>query len=224
MSKDSELKKVVLEELSWEPSVDAAHIGVTARDGVITLFGHVDNYRHKDGAEKAASRVKGVRAVVEEIEVKLPYDVKRSDEDIAAAAIDRLGWNSSIPDGAIEAKVEKGWVTLSGMVDWHFEKAEAERDIRALSGVIGVSNKVLVKPTVSASSVKDDIEQALRRSWYCDPDTIQVNAVGGKIKLTGTVTTWNARRLAGTTAWSAPGATSVDNAINVSNRPQSPLA
>jgi osmotically-inducible protein OsmY len=144
--------------------------------------------------------------VVEEIEVKLPYDVKRSDEDIAAAAIDRLGWNSSIPDGAIEAKVEKGWVTLSGMVDWHFEKVEAERDIRALSGVIGVSNKVLVKPTVSASSVKDDIEQALRRSWYCDPDTIQVNAVGGKIKLTGTVTTWNARRLAGTTAWSAPGA------------------
>jgi osmotically-inducible protein OsmY len=113
MSKDSELKKVVLDELSWEPSVDAAHIGVTAKDGVITLTGHVDNYSNKAGAEKAASRVKGVKAVVEEIEVKLPYDVKRSDEDIAAAAIDRLGWNSSIPDGAIQVKVEKGWVTLS---------------------------------------------------------------------------------------------------------------
>ena len=105
MSKDSELKKVVLEELSWEPSVDAAHIGVTAKDGVITLTGHVDNYSAKSGAEKAASRVKGVKAVAEEIEVKLPYDVKRSDDDIAAAAVDRLGWNSSIPDGAIQVKV-----------------------------------------------------------------------------------------------------------------------
>jgi osmotically-inducible protein OsmY len=217
ISKDSELKKVVLDELSWEPSVDAAHIGVTAKDGVITLTGHVDNYSNKAGAEKAGSRVKGVKAVVEEIELKLPYDVKRSDEDIAAAAIDRLGWNSTIPNGAIQVKVEKGWVTLSGTVDWHFEKEAAEQDIRALSGVIGVSNQVLVKPTVSASSVKDDIEQALRRSWYYDPDAIQVNAVGGKIKLTGSVTTWNARRLAGMTAWSAPGATSVDNAITVSN-------
>jgi osmotically-inducible protein OsmY len=217
MSKDSELKKVVLEELNWEPSVDAAHIGVTAKDGVITLSGHVDNYSHKDGAERAASRVRGVRAVVEEIDVKLPYDVKRSDEDIAAAAIDRLGWNSSIPDGAIEVKIEKGWVTLSGTVDWHFEKEAAERDIRALSGVVGVSNQVLVKPAVSASKVKDDIEQALRRSWYYDPDTIRVDALGGKIKLTGSVTTWNARQLAGMTAWSAPGATSVDNAINVSD-------
>jgi osmotically-inducible protein OsmY len=215
MTRDSELKKVVLDELSWEPSVDAAHIGVTAKDGVITLTGRVDNYSHKAGAEQAASRVKGVRAVVEEIEVKLPYDVKRSDEDIAAAAIDRLGWNSTIPDGAIQVKVEKGWVTLVGAVDWQFEKEAAEQDIGALSGVVGVSNQVLVKPTVSASSVKDDIEQALHRSWYYDPDSIQVDALGGKIRLTGNVTTWNARRLAGMTAWSAPGATSVDNAITV---------
>jgi osmotically-inducible protein OsmY len=217
MSKDSELKRVVLDELSWEPSVDAAHIGVTAKDGVITLTGHVDNYSNKAGAEKAASRVKGVKAVVEEIEVKLPYDVKRSDEDIAAAAVDRLGWNSTIPNGAVQVKVEKGWITLSGTVDWQFEKSAAELDVRALSGVIGVSNQVLVSPTVSASSVKDDIEQALRRSWYYDPDTIQVNAIGGKIKLTGNVTTWNARRLAGMTAWSAPGASSVDNAITVNS-------
>jgi osmotically-inducible protein OsmY len=217
MSKDSELKRVVLDELSWEPSVDAAHIGVTAKDGVITLTGHVDNYSNKAGAEKAASRVKGVKAVVEEIEVKLPYDVKRSDEDIAAAAVDRLGWNSTIPNGAVQVKVEKGWITLSGTVDWQFEKSAAELDVRALSGVIGVSNQVLVSPTVSASSVKDDIEQALRRSWYYDPDTIQVNAIGGKIKLTGNVTTWNARRLAGMTAWSAPGASSVDNGITVNS-------
>ena len=217
MATDSDLKKAVLDELSWEPSVDAAHIGVTANAGVITLTGHVANYTHKLGAEKAASRVRGVKAVAEEIEVKLPYAMKRSDEDIALAAIDRIGWNSTIPDNAIQVKVEKGWVTLAGTVDWHFEKEEAEQDIRALSGVIGVSNQVLVRPKISASNVKNDIEQALHRSWYYDPDTIQVNAQGGKIKLTGSVTTWNARRLAGSTAWSAPGAISVENAITVSN-------
>ena len=215
MTTDSDLKKAVLDELSWEPSVNAAHIGVTAHAGVVTLTGHVENYMHKLAAEKAASRVKGVKAVAEEIEVKLPYGIKRSDEDIAAAAIDRLGWNSTIPNGAIQVKVEKGWVTLTGTVDWHFEKDVAEQDIRALSGVIGVSNQVVVRPTISASHVKDDIEQALHRAWYYDPDTIQVNAQGGKIKLTGNVTTWNARRLAGSTAWSAPGAISVENAITV---------
>jgi len=215
MSTDSDLKRAVLDELRWEPSVDAAHIGVTANAGVVTLTGHVENYSQKLGAERATSRVKGVRAVAEEIEVKLPYDLKRSDEDIAAAAIDRLGWNSNIPDDAIQVKVAQGWVTLNGAVNWHFEKEAAEQDIRALSGVIGVSNLVLVKPTINASNVKNDIEQALHRSWYYDPNTIQVNAEGGKIKLTGNVTTWNARSLAGSTAWSAPGALSVENAITV---------
>jgi osmotically-inducible protein OsmY len=215
MSADSDLKRAVLDELSWEPSVDAAHIGVTANAGVVTLTGHVENYTHKLGAEKAASRVRGVKAVAEEIEVKLPYDIKRGDEDIAAAAIDRLSWNSTIPDNAVQVKVEKGWVTLTGTVNWHFEKEAAEQEIRALSGVVGVSDQVMVRPTINASDVKDDIEQAMHRSWYYDPNTIQVNAQGGKIKLTGKVTTWNARRLAGSTAWSAPGAISVENAITV---------
>ena len=120
-----------------------------------------------------------------------------------------------ITAGAIQVKVEKGWITLTGTVGRHFEKEEAEQDIRAISGVIGVTNQVSVTPRVIASNVKGDIEQALRRSWYYDPDTIQVNALGGKIKLTGTVTTWSARNLAGTTAWSAPGATSVENDITV---------
>ena len=165
MSTDSDLQRAVLDELRWEPSVEAAHIGVTANAGVVTLTRHVQNYSQKLGAEKAASRVKGVKAVAEEIDVKLPYDLKRGDEDIAAAAIDRLGWNSNIPDEAIQVKVTKGWVTLTGAVNWHFEKDAAEQDIRALSGVIGVSNQVLVKPTINASNVKDDIEQALHRSW-----------------------------------------------------------
>jgi len=112
-------------------------------------------------------------------------------------------------------KVQQGWVTLTGNVGWHFEREDAERDIRALSGVIGVSNQVVVKPDLSASNVKRDIEHALHRSWYYDPDTIQVAAHGGKITLSGTVSTWNARRLAGSTAWSAPGATFVENDIIV---------
>jgi len=146
MSSDSDLKKAVLDELSWEPSVNAAHIGVTAHAGVITLTGHVHNYMQKIGVEKAAGRVKGVKAVAEEIEVKLPYDIKRSDEDIAAAAVDRLGWNAAIPIDAIKVKVQTGWVTLTGNVAWHFEKEAAERELRALSGVIGVSNQIVVKP------------------------------------------------------------------------------
>ena len=216
MSKDSELKQAVLDELNWEPSVDAAHIGVTANAGVVTLTGHVDNYTHKYAAEKAVGRVKGVKAVAEEIEVKLPYNVKRGDEDIAAAAIDRLGWNSIVPAGAIQVKVEKGWVTLTGVVGLHFEKAEAEQDIRALSGVVGVSNQVSIRPKAIASNVKDEIEQALLRSSYHDTDTIKVNVLGGEIKLTGVVGSWNARSVAETTAWSAPGATSVENDITVS--------
>ena len=215
MSSDSDLKKAVLDELSWEPSVNAAHIGVTAHAGVITLTGHVHNYMQKIGVEKAAGRVKGVKAVAEEIEVKLPYDIKRSDEDIAAAAVDRLGWNAAIPIDAIKVKVQTGWVTLTGNVAWHFEKEAAERDLRALSGVIGVSNQIVVKPAVDAFNVKKDIEDALHRSWFYDPDTIQVAAQGGKITLTGNASTWDARRMAGSTAWSALGATSVQNDITV---------
>jgi osmotically-inducible protein OsmY len=215
MSADSDLKKAVLDELSWEPSVNAAHIGVTAHAGVITLTGHVESYMNKVGAEKAAGRVRGVKAVAEEIEVKLPHDVKRSDEDIAAAAVDRLGWNSTIPQDAIMVKVQKGWVTLTGAVDWRFEKDAAEEDIRALSGVIGVSNQVLVKPTVDASNVKKDIEDALHRSWFYDPDNIKVTAQGGKITLSGKTSTWDARRMAEVSAWSAPGATAVQNDIAI---------
>lgn len=216
MSSDNELKQAVFDEMRWEPSVEAAHIGVTAKSGVVTLTGHVDTYAQKSDAEKAASRVKGVKAVVENIEVKLPSSYERDDEDIAAAAIDRLGWNSSIPEDAVKVKVEGGWVTLTGEVAWNYEKSAAEGDIRTLMGVTGVSNQILLKPSlISTSDVRNDIERALHRSWYYDPNTIKVAADGGKITLTGTVTTWNARQLAGSAAWSAPGATSVENEISV---------
>ena len=119
MSNDSQLQQAVLAELNWEPSITAAHIGVTAEDGVVTLTGHVDTFIQKHSAEQAAGRVKGVKGVAEEIEVQLPFDKKRTDDEIAAAAIDRLEWDVSIPPDVIKVKVEKGWVTLTGEVNWH---------------------------------------------------------------------------------------------------------
>jgi osmotically-inducible protein OsmY len=213
MSHDSNLKQSVLDELKWEPSIDAAHIGVTAREGVVTLMGHVDSYFQKSAAEKAAGRVKGVKAIAEEIEVKVPFDIKRSDEDIAAAAISRLSWDVSVPKDSIKVKVEKGWVTLTGQVDWHYQREAAELDLRGLHGVVGVSNNTTIKTRVNTGNLSDAIGSALHRSWFYDSDTVSVSADGGKVRLTGTVESWHDREVAESTAWAAPGATAVENNI-----------
>ena len=215
MSQDKELQESVMVELGWEPSVDAVNIGVTANAGVVTLTGHVPSFGQKVAAERAAARVKGVKAVAEEIEVELPHDIKRGDESIAGAAIERLTWDSSFPPDAIKIRVQKGWITLNGEVDWYFQKEAAAQAVRTLIGVVGVSNLIKIKPTRNADDVGQNITRALHRSWFYDPNTIKVSAQGGKIKLTGQVTTWNARELAGKTAWSAPGATFVENDIAV---------
>ena len=202
-------------ELGWEPSVEAAHIGVAVNAGVVTLTGHVQSFPQKIAAERTVARVKGVKAVAEELEVKLPYDIRRGDEDIAGAANERLAWDASVPRDAIDIRVERGWVTLNGEVDWQFQKQAAAQAVRTLIGVVGVSNQIEINPTVNADDVGQNITRALHRSWFYDPNTIKVSSQGGKIKLTGQVTTWNARDLAGKTAWSAPGATSVENDIAV---------
>ena len=215
MSDDKRLKQAVLDELQWEPSVNAAHIGVAAKNGVVTLMGHVENFAEKSAAEKAARRVNDVRAVAEEIEVRLPFNVKHGDEEIASAVANRLQWDSAVPKGAVKAKVEKGWVTLTGEVDWHYQQDAAENDVRGLWGVIGVSNEIAIKPRPNASNIRDNIMVALDRSWF-DPATINVTAQGGKVTLTGTVDSWYERDEAGSTAWAAPGTTSVQNDITVS--------
>jgi osmotically-inducible protein OsmY len=213
MSHDSQLQQAVLSEFNWEPSIDAAHIGVTAQDGVVTLTGHVDNFASKHAAETAARRVKGVLAVAEEIEVRLPVETKRNDQEIAAAAIERLAWDVSVPSNAVQIKVEKGWVTLTGTVDWNFQKEAAADDIRCLLGVVGVSNQTVIKPRVNASNVSDDILHALHRSWFFDPEMVRVSSEGGKIRLSGTVHSPHDRQIAAATAWAAPGATAVENDI-----------
>src|SRR5208283_562133 len=215
MSQDRELQESVMAELGWEPSIEAAHIGVAANAGVVTLTGRVQSFPQKVAAKRAAARVKGVKAVAEDIEVKLPYDIRRGDEDIAGAAIERLAWDASVPSDTIEIRVENGWITLNGEVDWRFQKEAAAQAVRTLIGVIGVSNQIEIKPTVNADDDGQNITRALHRSWFYDPNTIKGSAQGGTIRLTGQVTTWNARDLAGKTAWSAPGATSVENEITV---------
>jgi osmotically-inducible protein OsmY len=217
MLSNTQLQQNVLAELGWEPSLDAGHIGVSVHDGVVTLNGHVNSFWQKFAAEKAAGRVKGVTAVAEELEVRLPFDVKRGDEEIAAAAVNRFSWNSSIPRDAVKVKVQKGAVTLTGSVPWHYQKDAADYDVRGLHGVVSVYNDIKIVPNVDAKVVGDAIEKALHRSWFYDPDTVKVKVKGGAITLTGDVSTWNARDLAAAAAWSAPGATAVENDIRVTS-------
>jgi osmotically-inducible protein OsmY len=214
MSDDKRLKQAVLDELLWEPSVNAAHVGVAAKDGVVTLMGHVESFVEKSAAEKAARRVKDVKAVAEEIEVRLPFNVKRGDEEIASAVVNRLNWDSTLPSGAVKAKVEKGWVTLTGEVEWRFQQEAAESDVRGLWGVIGVSNAMTIGSKPDASNIRDKIMVALDRSWF-DPAAINVFANDGKVKLTGKVKSWREHDEATSAAWAAPGTISVENEISV---------
>jgi osmotically-inducible protein OsmY len=214
MSTDQALKERVLAELTWEPAVTAAHIGVTAQDGVITLSGHVQRFAEKQAAQAAVLRVRGVKAVAEEIEVRLAFDTLRSDDEIARAAIDRLAWDSTLPQDAVKVTVQDGWITLTGEVGWRFEHDAALQDVRRLWGVVGVSNHITLKPRVNVSNLASDIASALHRSWF-DPNGVKVFADGGKVTLSGRVNSWSERDLAGATAWAAPGASSVDNDLQI---------
>jgi osmotically-inducible protein OsmY len=215
MSKDSGLQQAVLAELNWEPSVAAGHIGVAATDGIVTLTGHVGSFAEKRSAEVAAHRVKGVRAVADEIEVRLASGLHRADDEIAAAAVNSLEWDVVVPRNQVEINVENGWITLSGQVDWNYQRDAAEQDIRRLPGVVGVTNLISIKPKVNVSNISDDITHALHRSWFFDPTTIKVSAEGGKVRLTGTVSSPHDRQIAASTAWAAPGTTDVENDIVV---------
>ena len=205
----------MLDELSWEPSITAAHIGVAATAGVVTLSGHVRNYAEKHAAETAARRVKGVTAIAEEIEVRLPFEMKRTDEEIATAAVDRLAWDVSVPQQCAKVQVENGWITLTGQMDWKYQKDAAEQDLRRLFGVVGVSNQITIKPKVNAFNISDDITHALHRSWFFDPRTVTVSAQGGNVRLTGSVHSPHDRQVAAATAWAAPGVTGVQNDISI---------
>lgn len=214
MANDLGLRKDIEAELEFEPTVDAANIGVAVKDGVATLTGHVTSFAQKLAAERAAGRVKGVRAVAEEIEVRLPFDVKHDDTEIGKRAANVLAWSVYLPANAAHVKVEKGWVVLTGEVDWQYQKVAAESAVRKLSGVVGVSNLIKVRSHVMPEDIHERIAQAYRRNAELESSSIRISVDGGKVTLSGKVKAWNERRIAENAAWAIPSVTEViDNLV-----------
>ena len=215
MKTDAQLQQDVMAELKWEPAVHAAQIGVEVKDGVVTLAGEVSSYSEKWNAERAAQRVSGVKALAVEMKVKLSEFGKRTDADIAESAKNILCWTSSLPEDAVKVLVEGGWLTLSGNVEWQYQRQDAADSVRYLSGVTGVSNQIAIKPSLSTSVVKSDIEAALKRRAAADAKTIAVEVKGADVTLTGTVHSWAERDLATRSAWGSSGVRNVVDKMNL---------
>jgi osmotically-inducible protein OsmY len=211
---DSQLRSDVQEELRWDPRVGRIEVGVAARDGVVTLSGEVDSFSRKYSAAKAAERVAGVKAIADELTIKLPSAFVRSDTEVAHSVVESLRWAIDVPD-SVKARVENGWVSLEGMVEWQYQRASAERAIRHLTGVKGVSNLITIKPRASAPDVREKIQSAIRRRAEEDSKNISIEAVDGKITLRGVVRSWAERLDAENAAWAASGVSMVDDQLRV---------
>jgi osmotically-inducible protein OsmY len=216
MKTDTQLQQDVLAELQWEPSVNAAAIGVEVTDGIVTLSGHVDSHGEKWGAENAAQRVAGVKGLAVDIHVNLPPLSQRTDADIARTARNVLEWTTYLPREAVKVMVEGGWITLSGTVEWEYQRHMAAAAVRHLLGVTGVSDELALKPMVSATAVKSDIEASFTRRAHSDARKVSVDVSGTLVTLTGTVGSWAEHELARHSAWGTPGVRSVVDNIVVS--------
>lgn len=216
MTDDRMLQQRVMDELAFDPIVPAAQIGVTARAGVVTLTGYVDGYAIKFAVARAAARVRGVKAVADEIEVRLPSEKKTADHEIAARAVKMLEWDELVPAGAVTVEVDHGTVTLSGEVDWAFQREEAERDVQRLSGVKLVVNEISVRPQARPEDVRAIITAAFERTAEHEAAAVTVDVQGSRVILGGTVQSWVEREQAVRAAWSVPGVTEVEEHILIS--------
>jgi osmotically-inducible protein OsmY len=214
MKSDSELRRDVERELEWEPSVDERRIGVSVMDAIVTLTGDVRSYGEKWRAERAVERVAGVKGIANELEVKSASE--RSDTDIAKAAVDALKWNVMVPSDDVKVKVQNGWITLTGDVRWDYQRRSAEKAVRDLPGVRGLTNLITIRPRVEPEDVKRKIEETFKREAILDASHITVQATGSEVTLRGSVRSWAERHEAEKAAWAAPGVTAVHNYITVS--------
>jgi osmotically-inducible protein OsmY len=216
MKTDSQLQQDVLAELAWEPSVNAADVGVEVKDGIVTLAGHVRSFVEKWEAERAAQRVSGVRGLAVEMDVNLPGSSRRNDVDIVRSVENALQWMTYVPQGAIKVLVESGWVTLTGEVAWEYQRKAATDGVRGLMGVTGVSDQISIKHMASSNGVKADIEAALKRRAHTDGQNISVEVHGADVTLRGRVHSWSERDLVASCAWGSAGVHTVSDNITVS--------
>lgn len=216
MVSDTALRQDIIDEIDFEPSIDGANIGVVVEDGIVTLTGHVSTYSQKVALEDVVRRIKGVKGIAEEVEVR-PFGTNiTADDEIAKRAVNSLAWNTTVPNDTIQVKVQDGWLTLTGKVDWQYQRIAAENVARALAGVVGVTNQIEIKAMATADDVKKRIEDALRRNAETEARGIKVDVLdGGKVTLAGRVHSWFERSAAQQAAWSAPGVKTVDDRLTV---------
>ena len=214
---DKQLRQDVIDELDFEPSIDSADIGVAAENGVVTLSGHVPSYVQKLAAERATWRVKGVKAIAQEIQVRFAGAKKTNDDEIAQRALSILAWSSAWPLDAVHVKVQNGWVTLSGELRWNYQREGAEASVRRLSGVVGVSNEITLTPSAFPSDVEQRIRNALKRHAEVEASRIRVAVRdGGTVSIEGDVDNWKERRMVERAAWSTPGVRVVEDHLRIS--------
>ncbi|NMM14604.1 MAG: BON domain-containing protein [Rhodoferax sp.] len=215
MKTDSDLKKDVLTELSWDPLVPEARVGVAVNDGVVTLTGHLDTYAEKVAARRAVERVSGVKAIAVEVDV-VPMGIhQRSDTEIATAVEHALGWNTSVPQDRVKVTVEKGWVTLSGELDWNFQRRAVERMVRPLKGVVGITDNIRLKALPIPVNLSNRIQDALTRQAMREARRIEISMDGSVVTLRGHVHSWAERSAAEGATWSAPGVSRVNNQLTI---------
>ncbi len=215
MKTDVEIQKDVMDELKWIPLLKSTEIGVGVKNGIVTLSGTIDTYGKKALAEKCATRVAGVKAVADDLEVKLTSSGKRNDTEIAEAVVNALKWHSAMQEDKIKVKVDSGWVTLEGEVEWGFQRAAATSMVKDLVGVTGIANNIKVVPALSAHEVKHKITSAFHRSASLDSEKINISVEGNKVTLTGMVRSYVEKRDAENAAWLAPGVNKVENKIDI---------